>query len=120
MRRLVLSIAGGIVLPVFLYLLYVLVGLAYLGLQLPWLEWLVVTLFYLVFWPLIIWDNIFPAPPTAPALIATAITVFVFWSLLTYLLQHLVAKLSSHRARVWWKDAHNKSLDASGGSVFRN
>ena len=86
MKRLLISICGGLLLPLFLLVLLFPVGVIFGQ-----------TAMFLfaetVFWPFSIWLPVFPPPKcvscntSLEAIIASVITDFVAYALLTYLLQ---------------------------------
>jgi len=94
-RRLLISFAGGIAIPILLLALTALVGE-----QLEeWkMEWAIKLLFFSFSGPLTIWERVFPPPPcescgpTRAALIATIITVFVIYASLTYLVRMIIER----------------------------
>ena len=103
MRRLLISIGGGIFIPLLLFAFTMMVGesLEYdLG-----MGWLANLLMFSFVGPMVIWERVFPAPPSCPscgptdaAIIGTIVTVFMFYFLLTYLIQMAMERL-------WRKDA---------------
>jgi hypothetical protein len=61
------------------------------------MEWVVRVAFYTFAWPLEVWEPIFPNPcescgPTDEAIAATIATDFIFYSLLTYLIQLILGR----------------------------
>ena len=103
MRRVLISLSGGIFFPL------VLLGFtSFIGEKLDrrGMEWVVDILFSSFTVPLKIWERAFPAPvacpscgPTAAALIATIVTVFIAYSLLTYLIQVIVVRFPRRNNR---------------------
>jgi hypothetical protein len=98
MRRLLISIAGGLILPLGFYTLIESVG-GYLEFEMN-MESTARVLAYAFLWPLLLWSWVFPPPPSCPscgptdaALVAAVITYFIFYSALTYLVQFLFANL---------------------------
>jgi hypothetical protein len=104
LRRITVSFAGGILLPLGLFWLLAFVteylhdgNVNYrLG----------KFLFVLIFWPQYIWEPIFPrvppcssCGPSDAALFGTAITIFLFWFAITYVLQIVLERRRSKRAR---------------------
>ncbi len=104
MRRLLIAFSGGIFIPHLLFAFTGLVG-EFLEYEMG-MEWAVHLLLYFFVGPLKIWDRVFPPPPSCPscgpttaALIATVITVFIFYALLTYLIQIMIEKLHHRKVR---------------------
>src|SRR3954449_4532436 len=97
LRRLLTSIAGGLLLPfgLFWFLNYGAMLLSDAGHERSG------TILVLVFlWPLLLADWIFPRPPSCPscgpsdaALVTAIIIYFIFYSALTYVIQIVAAKL---------------------------
>ena len=105
-RRLLISASGGISIPIFLFALTSLVGEE---LDRRGMEWAVDLLTFWFRGPLKIWERVFPPPPcdscgpTAAALTATIVTVFVIFASLTYLIRVMIE-------RSWKRRAHNKAV----------
>ena len=104
MRRLLISICGGIFIPLSLFAFTATVGET-LEYDME-MEWAVNLLLYSFAGPLKIWDRTFPPPPSCPscgpttaALLATVITVFIFYSLLTYVVQVMIERLRRREVR---------------------
>jgi hypothetical protein len=97
MKRLLLALTGGIIIPIILF------GVTFFLthiLELDQLEWLAYLLLLAVVWPLKIFDPLFPTGgmkfvPSNEALSATVICDVLVYSLLTYLV-------------LWWR-ARKKS-----------
>jgi hypothetical protein len=102
LRRIFVSCAGGILLPLGLFWL--------LGFVMMYLynrdpnHRLVKFLFVLIFWPQYVWEPIFPRVPSCSscgpsdaALFATAVTIFLFWFGLTYIAQIFLERRYSKR-----------------------
>ena len=97
MKRLLISIGGGLLIPILLFALLPLVGPL---LQMAGAEWALNLLMHSFLGPLKIWMPIFPnscpsCGPTDEAIIATIITDFLFYSLLTHLVQMIIARARS-------------------------
>jgi hypothetical protein len=102
-ERLFLSLVGGILIPFVLMLSTSLVGESFDELG---KEWVVDGLMYSFVGPLKIWARVFPPPPscsscgpTNAAIIATIVTDFLFYSLLTDLLQIMIEKIQRKKPR---------------------
>jgi hypothetical protein len=102
MRRLLISVGGGISIPILLLAFASLVGEE---LDRRGMEWAVDLLFFSFMGPLKIWERVFPPPPcescgpTTAALIATIVTVFVIYASLTYLVRVIIERSRSRNAR---------------------
>ena len=103
-RRITVSFAGGILLPLGLFSLdaYVTVCLLSRNLNNPFGK----LLFVVVFWPQYIWERIFPrvppcssCGPSDAALFGTVITIFLFWFAITYVLQMFLERRWAKRTR---------------------
>lgn len=98
MKRLLISFAGGLVLPlVFFAAVNFLAVYLEIGLKGGWPT---IVLAHALFWPIFLWEPIFPQPPscqscgpTNAALVAAVITCFVFYSALTYVIQRVISPL---------------------------
>ncbi len=95
MKRLLISIGGGLLIPV---LLLAFAALVWELLEMVGMRWAVELLFYTFLWPLKIWTTVFPhsfssCGPTEEAIIATIITDFLFYSSLTHLVQMIIARI---------------------------
>jgi hypothetical protein len=101
-RRILISVAGGIFIPILLLAFTSLVGGE---LDRRGMEWAVDLLFFSFMGPLKIWERVFPPPPcdscgpTTAALIATIVTVFVIYASLTYLVGVIIERSRSRNAR---------------------
>jgi len=101
-RRLLISVGGGISIPILLLALTSLVGEE---LERRAVEWPIDLLFFSFMGPLKIWERVFPPPPcdscgpTTAALIATIVTVFVIYASFTYLVRLLIERSRSGDAR---------------------
>jgi hypothetical protein len=102
-RRVLISFAGGFLLPVGLF--WSLAFITSLSGSIT-IGWPVRLVFYFIFWPQYIWERVFPrvqpcssCGPSDAALIATGITIFVFWFGVTYLLQLLIERFWAKRKR---------------------
>jgi hypothetical protein len=100
MRRLLISFSGGILIPLILFAFTALVG-EFLEYEMKW-EWAANLLMYSFAGPLKLWDRVFPPPSTCPscgptnaALIATVITVFIFYASLTHVVQIMIEKFQN-------------------------
>jgi hypothetical protein len=97
MERLFLAFLGGTFIPISLFLITAIVG-EFLELRMG-MEWAVNLLVYSFMGPLKIWTRVFPPPtscgscgPTKAAVGATVVTIFLFYSILTYLIQMVIAR----------------------------
>ena len=98
MRRLLISIGGGIFIPLLLFAFTSMVGesLEYrFG-----MKWFANLLIFSFVGPMVIWARVFPPPPSCPscgptdaAIIATIVSVFLFYFLLTYFVQMAIERL---------------------------
>jgi hypothetical protein len=101
-RRLLISVGGGISIPILLLAFTSLVGEE---LDRRGMEWAVNLLFFSFMGPLKIWERVFPPPPcdscgpTTAALVATIVTVFVIYASFTYLVRLLIERSRSGDAR---------------------
>ena len=97
MRGLLISISGGIVIPLLLFGFTMMAGES---LEHDWgLGWLANLLMFSVVWPMTIWERLFPTSPSCPscgptdtAIMATIVTAVLFYSMLTYLLRVLFVR----------------------------
>ena len=94
MKRLLISICGGLSIPL---VLFVAAATLLPLLQQLDMEWAARFLFDTFMWPLRIWAPIFPNPcescgPSDAAIIATIITDFLLYSSLTHLIQVIIAR----------------------------
>ena len=85
--RILKSVAGGILLPLLLFVL----AMAGDTSDVQWLEQIACVPFVAVIWPLFIFSPLFPPPPecqscvtTLPAVAALVIVDFIFYALITY------------------------------------
>ena len=98
MRRLFIPISGGVFIPLLLFAFTMMVGES---LEHDWgLGWLANILMFSLVGPMVIWERVFPPPPSCPscgptdtAIVATIVTVFLFYFLLTYLIQMAIERL---------------------------
>jgi len=104
MRRLFISITGGIFIPLVLF------GFAMMlvePLEHKWgLGWMANLLMFSFVGPVAIWERVFPhltpcpsCGPTDRAIVATIITVFLFYAVLTYLIQVVAKRLRRTEVR---------------------
>jgi hypothetical protein len=92
MRRLLISVTGGIFIPL---LLFAFTMMMVERIEQKWgMGWLANALMFSVVGPMAIWERVFPPPPsclscgpTETAIFATIVTVFLFYAVLTYLIQ---------------------------------
>jgi len=102
MRRLLISFAGGITIPIVLLALTSLVGEQ---LEQRGMEWPVDLLFLSFMGPLRIWERVFPPPPcdscgpTTAALAATILSDFVIYASLTYVVRLIIERPRIRNAR---------------------
>jgi hypothetical protein len=103
-RRLLISLAGGLLIPVVLFWLlnYVLIVLFESGHERSGH-----TVGFAFLWPLFLADRIFPQPPscsscgpTDASLVTAIIVYFVFYSALTYIIQIMISKLRVGKPRI--------------------
>lgn len=87
MMRILKSIAGGILIPLLLFLLAMAGDTSDVG----WLERAAFAPFAAVVWPLFIFSPLFPPPPecpscvaTLPAVVASVVVDFLAYALMTY------------------------------------
>ncbi len=105
MRRLLISITGGIFIPLFLFAFTM---MAVESLEHDWgLGWLANLLMFSFVGPMVIWERVFPHLPSCPscgptdkAIVATIVTVFLFYSVSTYLIQVLIKRLRRREVRL--------------------
>ena len=97
MKRLFLAFLGGTFIPISLFLITAIVG-KFLEDKMG-MEWAVNLLIYSFMGPLKIWIRVFPQPascvscgPTRSAVSATLITIFLFYFLLSYLIQMVIGR----------------------------
>ncbi|HKB66847.1 MAG TPA: hypothetical protein VKC61_13405 [Pyrinomonadaceae bacterium] len=102
MRRLLISGAGGISIPILLLAFTSLVGEE---LERRGMERTIDLLFFSFMGPLRIWERVFPPPPcescgpTPAALVATILTVFVIYASLTYVVTVIIERSRIRNAR---------------------
>ncbi len=97
-RALLISFSGGVLIPL---LLFVAAMMLAESLEHRWgLGWLANILMFSVVGPMVIWERIFPHSPACPscgptdtAMVATIATVFLFYSISTFLIQVLIGRL---------------------------
>jgi hypothetical protein len=100
MRRLFISISGGLLIPLLLFAFTMMMAER---LERDWgLGWLANLVAFLCVGPMAIWERVFPHSPSCPscgptdtAIAASIVTVFLFYAGLTYLIQVVVEKLRS-------------------------
>ncbi len=105
MRRLLVSITGGILIPISLFALTMMLGES---LEHRWgLGWLANLLMFSFVGPMAIWERVFPHSPSCPscgptdtAIVATLVTVFLFYSVATYLIHVLIKRLRHREVRL--------------------
>lgn len=95
MKGLWVPIAGGVCIPFFLFTLAMLIGDA---LEHRWgMPWLADALRFSVTAPMMVWERVFrslPAgPPSDKAIVATIVTLFLFYALVTYVIQMVVGRV---------------------------
>lgn len=95
MRRFLVAITGGILIPLFLFG-FTMMTAEYL--EHDWgLEWLANLLTFSFVGPMVIWERVFPSCPSCgpadTAIVATIVTVFLFYFVLTYLIQMVIGRL---------------------------
>ena len=98
MRRLLISIGGGVLIPVSLFALTMMAGESLehdLG-----MGWLASALMFSFVGPMALWERVFPHSPPCPscgptdsAMVATIVTDFLFYSVLVYLIQAAIGRL---------------------------
>jgi hypothetical protein len=105
MKRLLISISGGAFIPL---LLFAFTMMMVERLEHSWgMAWLANLLMFSFVGPMVIWERVFPhqAPcpscgPTDTAIAATIVTVFLFYFVLTYLIQVVIGRLRRGEARL--------------------
>jgi len=105
MRGLLISITGGVFIPLLLFAFTMMLGES---LEHDWgLEWLANILIFSFVGPMAIWERVFPqlsscpsCGPTDTAIVATIMTVFLFYSISTYLIQMVIKRLRRRDAGV--------------------
>ena len=105
MRRLLISIAGGIVIPLLL-LLFFIVGASLIGMT--ELDWMLKPLFNLIWWPFAVWEPFFPSAcgscgPSIEAVAVNIATQFVVYTLLTYIASAVARRNVYGRRPKWMK-----------------
>jgi hypothetical protein len=95
MRRLLIAITGGILIPLFLFGFTMMIAES---LEHRWgLGWLANLLMFLIVGPMAIWERVFPSCPSCgladTAIVATIVTVFLFYSITAYLVHMVIGKL---------------------------
>ncbi len=95
MRRFLIAITGGILIPLFLFGFTMMTAES---LEHQWgLEWLANLLMFSFVGPMVIWERVFPSCPSCgpadTAIVATIVTVFLFYSLMTYLIQMAIGRI---------------------------
>jgi len=102
MKRLFVAFLGGTFIPLSLFFITAIVG-EFLEDRIG-MEWAVNLLIYSFMGPLEIWTRVFPPPascgscgPTRVAVGAAVITIFLFYFLLTYLIQMVIARFGRNR-----------------------
>jgi len=104
MKKLFISIAGGVFIPL---LLFVFTMMMVERIEQNWrMGWLANVLMFSIVGPMAIWERVFPPSPsclscgpTDTAIIATIVTVFLFYAVLTYLIQVALNFRSGRRTR---------------------
>lgn len=103
MRGFLISIAGGIFIPLFLFAFALMAGesLEHWG-----LGWLANLLMFAIVGPMAIWERVFPhalacpsCGPTDTAIVATLVTVFLFYSISTYIITVVIQRLRHRDVR---------------------
>lgn len=105
MRGLLISISGGIFIPLLLFAFSMMVGES---LEHDWgLGWLTNLLIFSFVGPMVIWERVSPHLPSCPscgptdtAIVATIVTVFLFYSVSTYLIKVAIERLRRRDARL--------------------
>jgi len=105
MRGLLISITGGIFIPLLLFATTMMLGES---LEHDWgLGWLANLLMFSLVGPMAIWERVFPHSPSCPscgptdkAIVATIVTVFLFYSVSTYLIKVAIERLRRRDARL--------------------
>jgi hypothetical protein len=98
LQALLISFSGGALIPLLLFAAAMMLGES---LEHRWgLGWLANLLMFSIVGPMVIWERIFPHSPSCPscgptdtAIVATIVTVFLFYSISTYLIQVLIERL---------------------------
>jgi hypothetical protein len=97
LRALLISFSGGVLIPLLLFATAMMLGES---LEHRWGHgWLANLLMFSVVGPMVIWERVFPHSPSCPscgptdtAMVATIVTVFLFYSISTYLIQVLIGR----------------------------
>lgn len=104
MRRTLVSISGGVFIPL---LLFAFTMMMVERLDKWGLGWLANVLMFSIVGPMAIWERVFPrlpscpsCAPTDPAIVATIFTVFLFYFVLTYLIQLLIERRRGRAVRL--------------------
>ena len=103
-RVLLISFSGGVLIPLLLFAAAMMLGES---LEHRWgLGWLANLLMFSIVGPMVIWERVFPHSPSCPscgptdtAIVATIVTVFLFYSISTYLIQVLIERLRRSAVR---------------------
>ncbi len=108
MKRFLLSLCGGLLIPISLFIVFLLSAALF---EMTRMDWVVKIAFYSIAWPPDVWEPIFPnscesCGPTDEAIAATIATDFIFYSLVTYLIQLLIGRLRGGGfGRLWERRA---------------
>ena len=97
LQALLISFSGGVLIPLLLFVAAMMLGES---LEHRWGQgWLANLLMFSVVGPMVIWERVFPHSPACPscgptdtAIVATIATVFLFYFILTYLIQVLIGR----------------------------
>jgi hypothetical protein len=93
MKGLWVPVMGGVGIPLVLFTLAMMIGDA---LEHRWgMPWLANALRFSVVAPMALWERVFPPLTTGPsdkAIVATIVTVFLFYAFATYLVQMAVGR----------------------------
>lgn len=103
-RGLLISVTGGIFIPLLLFAIAMMLGESLEHDR--GLGWLVNLLMFSLVGPMVIWERVFPHSPPCPscgptdtAIVATILTVFLFYSILTYLIKVVIHRLRRRDVR---------------------
>ena len=103
MRRLLISVSGGVFIPL---LLFAFAMMMVERIERNWgMGWLANLLMFSIVGPMAIWERVFPhlpaclsCGPTDTAIMATIVTVFLFYSVLTFSIQLVIERLRRKNA----------------------
>ena len=104
MRGLLISVSGGVLIPLFLFAFTMMAGESLEHDR--GLGWLTNLLMFSFVGPMLLWERVFPHLPPCPscgptdaAVVATILTDFLFYSTLTYLIRVVIERLRRRDVR---------------------